>query len=208
MSQKILLLIDLQKKYPAALDSNLITVVCTEIWNARRENIPIISLNYYTQYDIVDKIEMNLHGYRNLHTIVKYINDGSINVRYILYKLGLENADFYVCGVNTDACVRETVESLYHCNKNFKINIIANGCNTESQTNHDNQINSFIANNRFRILHRQIESPYGYDVLNEGNGNFASLGRLKLYTKKILQIATISLFVNSLFQYIILFKNA
>jgi nicotinamidase-related amidase len=167
ISNKILLLIDLQTNFKSASDPILIKIVNIEIEKAKRENIPIITVEYIGEGNIVDSIKINLIGYSKLHSVSKTGDDGSQEVHDLLRKIGFNFGQIYVCGVNTDACVRDTINSLYNLNANYRINIISNGCNAFNKESHEKKINQFVNDNKFTILHTIREKPHDYVVIDK-----------------------------------------
>lgn len=165
MSNKVLLLIDLQIGFKTASDPILIKIVNIEIEKAKNENIPIITLNYHKDGFMIKSIKNNLNGYSKLYLAIKCRDDGGREVRKILENIQIESPEIYICGVNTDCCVSGTIFSLYKYG--YKINIISNGCSTFTDDRHSTAIDNFIDWNVFKILHTIHKKPYDYIVITK-----------------------------------------
>lgn len=158
---KVLLLIDLQTGFSSsANDPTVIKIVNIEIEKAKKEDIPIISLMFTGHGEVISPIKSNLDGYHKLHYVEKSTDCGGREVDKQLQTLGFNNCHIFVCGVNTGACVRATIETLCKCNPNYVINVIANGCNGHCYDAHCAEINEFIAMRKFKIYHTIDRKPY------------------------------------------------
>ncbi len=167
--KKILLLIDLQLEFDAAHDQDLVKIINIEIAKAKKENIPIVNLIYVDNGDVVKPIRKNLDGYSNLVTIQKRKNDGGRLV-HELFENMVENSpigEIYVCGVNTEICVKETLLSLYDYNENYKIFLISNGCSSENENDHFEQIEDFLSDKKINIIYTEKIYPHNYVTVDE-----------------------------------------
>lgn len=163
---KVLLLIDLQTEFYATRKLSVVKIVNIEIKKAKKKNIPIICLTYSGYGQVIDSIKCNLDGYHKLHNVVKYDCCGGDEVNEQFQKIGFTGGDIFVCGVNTNECVKETVESLRELNSNYIINIIANGCNTYCDKLHRYYMNFFAFRKRIKVRHTITKKPYRCIVTN------------------------------------------
>jgi nicotinamidase-related amidase len=162
---KVLLVIDLQTGFCTANDPTLIKIVNIEIEKAKKENIPIICLNYTGIGDVIQPIKCNLDGYKKLHIITKNRNDGGKEVLTLFNEIKFDSGEVTAIGVNTDACVRETVETLAK-NSNYKINLVSNGCNSWTWRRHWNQISEFTDDKKIRVYYTIHKKPHRYVMIN------------------------------------------
>ena len=114
--QKILVIVDMQTKVPAAKHRATIDGCKAEITAAIAGNIPIFILELKSDQDFgptLPELTNMLKGYANAHTVIKQQNDGSYILRQKFHDLGLQpEFQFIVCGINTEACVYETIDGL------------------------------------------------------------------------------------------------
>lgn len=126
--KKILVVVDMQEEFDASNNSKLIRGISNlcERWSG-----PIIILEYRgfgkTHIDIVNAC-------RNNHTtLTKNNDDGSRVIKKHLIKKNLisNKIKFYVCGVNSEYCVKDTAFGLSEF-ENSTVNIIKPLCNSLS----------------------------------------------------------------------------
>lgn len=114
--QKILVIVDMQTKFPAAKHRGTIDGCKKEITAAIAGNIPIFILELKSDNDFgptLPELTDMLKGYENAHIVIKQQNDGSYVLRKKFHDMELQpEFQFIVCGINTEACVYETIDGL------------------------------------------------------------------------------------------------
>lgn len=131
----ILVVIDMQPKFPASLDDATIAGVIKEIGKARRSGNPIIVLEYADRgYGLVQErthplIQLALAGYDKVSTATKNADDGSWEVLSVQEEKGWETRNYRLCGVNTRYCVRETALGL---GADFEVVVVESAVNCDS----------------------------------------------------------------------------
>ncbi len=158
---KVLLLIDLQTGFDASYDKKLLKTVSNQIKKARSENIPIISLEYINDGDLQPILQNELEGYNKKYTVEKRVNNGGPEVVQVLEKLSILEADLYVCGVNTSACVISTIRWIQTESKH-NINVIENGCNDQDRDWHKTYIERMINEHKIKLIRSKRSKPYNY----------------------------------------------
>jgi nicotinamidase-related amidase len=125
-----LVVVDVQTDFDAANGRHLIANVKREIRQAMKDNAAIIILEYsgcgQTQESILNLVD----GYHRCWTDTKDKDDGSLEVAVFVRKHNLPKQIIKVCGVNTDCCVRRTVEGLTTRFLKSTINIVADACDS------------------------------------------------------------------------------
>lgn len=126
--KKILVIVDMQEGFSASNNKILIRGISDlcEKWN---DSIIILEYVDYgrTPIDI-------LNACRNNHIILdKNIDDGSLAIKSHLRKNNLisNKIKFYICGVNSDFCVKDTADGLCKID-NSVVNIIRPLCNSNN----------------------------------------------------------------------------
>jgi nicotinamidase-related amidase len=104
-----LCLIDLQEEFLDSITENLLKNVEKEVKTAIRLNRDIIVVLYRDCGPLIREVANLLRTYPRQRTIWKRDDDGGYEVTAAL---AMMPQHVRVCGVNTDACVGETVESM------------------------------------------------------------------------------------------------
>jgi nicotinamidase-related amidase len=129
-----LIVVDMQSKFEASNNPDTIKNCVKEIKKAVKNNMPIIILEYDgfgpTQHALMN----SMRNYPKRYWYEKCTDSGADEVHYIVKRFRLSK-NLKVVGVNTDACVRDTIYDLA-CKpkryRNYKIEVISKACNTES----------------------------------------------------------------------------
>lgn len=128
---QVLVVIDMQDKFRASNDQQTIYFVKQEILRAKQLGMAVIIVEFdphemgSTHREITDLLE----GYDRAVTITKTANDGSEEIIEACLDNGFWMEDFRVCGVNSDACVLETVTGLLGRVSSCQITVIQDACN-------------------------------------------------------------------------------
>jgi Isochorismatase family. len=146
MKAYTLLIIDMQAYFKAARSKRVQEEVSKEMRQAIQDNMPIIFLEYIGCGSSVKKLTKNIefpNQYYRSYVIGKNDDDGAREVMVLLKSFRLPKNHIKVCGVNTSACVFETVVSLRHKLKSSKIELLVNACNDESKSGHHSALEAF-----------------------------------------------------------------
>ena len=126
MKPRTLVIIDMQPDFSASNDPKTIRHVLRQINIAKRHGWGIIIVEYKGHTPSHDCITDAVADYVRLTTTKKSIDNGCRVVLNAAAKHGYERSLFRVCGVNINACVRETVYSLA---KKAVVEVMKHACN-------------------------------------------------------------------------------
>ena len=140
----MLIIIDMQEVFDASY--GVIDEVLSYIRKSMKRGDKIVLVEYVCGYVKCTKIrgldsecicrthssiELELDGYKNLIRVFKHQNDGSIEIVNALIDRGLGfPSKVLVCGVNTDFCVRDTIESLATQYGDITFKLLLDACNS------------------------------------------------------------------------------
>ena len=119
----------MQSEFPAANNTKTIRECRRLIHKAKKDNNIIIVLEYEDYNTTLPQLTKLLINYPQAYYVTKSIDNGSKDVSNLIWKRGLKITDITVCGVNSDACVKETSASL--AEMGYTINIVKKACNTD-----------------------------------------------------------------------------
>lgn len=118
--QRALLIIDMQKCF---LDEHrpeevalMISAQITLIRECKKQNVPIVVIEYAEDGNTIPELQIELLGYGNLHFVIKKNNDAFLGtgLRSALIEFGVE--EIILAGVNASYCVLETARTAVKCN--------------------------------------------------------------------------------------------
>lgn len=101
-----------------------------ELWIHR--GLPIIVVEYNlkpihnkTQHDVPTcvKIRNTIKGYQNVTRVIKDSDDGSRELMDKFNEMQVRPKEMHVCGINLNACVRDTVWGLFMKSNDIRINL-------------------------------------------------------------------------------------
>ena len=136
----VLCLIDLQTMFDAATDANLLKHIKREVTAAIRANHDIMLVRYSGCGSIVADVQQMLKGYSNVYQVYKKWDGGGKEVSKAIIKRYGKGVHLRVGGVNTNACVQDTVIELadiFSTKKEFKrrkIQVVKKACWTDGGT--------------------------------------------------------------------------
>lgn len=129
--------VDVQSGFEATKPAWLKLAVLREILLARVLGNPIVMLEFFaisppktfgnTYDELVCAAAANNSG--NFTMRAKALEDGSERVQDACLKMGFPTNRFRICGVNTHACVRATVEGLSRTFPGCFIEVVTDACN-------------------------------------------------------------------------------
>lgn len=146
--ETILVVIDMQPGYPAALDAVTQWFVKQEIQKQLEQNLPVILVEFdaHEMGETLQPLRDLLAGYKRLKVVSKSQNDGSKEVIAACRILSGNNSfSLRVCGVNSDACVLETVQGLSEKLPLTSIVVPQDACNCLTGKDNDVWVEDFPA---------------------------------------------------------------
>ncbi|CAB4196762.1 Isochorismatase-like [uncultured Caudovirales phage] len=147
-----LIVIDVQSSFTAAKQKRVLTNCEKEIDKAIKNNCSIVFVEYFDCGKTSKRLTNLTINYRKTYIVTKYDDDGSPEI-LSLFKSNRLPKNIKVCGVNTDACVLDTVCGLSNLKrfKSSKIEVISNACG--SDYNHKNGLDqiAIFANKNVRV---------------------------------------------------------
>jgi len=144
-----LIVIDMQNQFDAANYPDVVYEVGEEIREAMERKAKIFLIEYRGYGSTHEFYLKKLNRYKYLHIIKKRKNDGSHCLcNYLKNRNITISEEIRVCGVNTLACVKETVHGLSNKFPNKKIHVVLNACG-------DNIINKKFWESEFSYLKKE-----------------------------------------------------
>ena len=125
-----LIVIDMQKAFAAARRKRVLLNCEKEINKAIKNNCSIVFVEYFNCGKTIKQLTNLTKNYKKTYTVIKNDDDGSPEISHLFKAHRLPAKNIKVCGVNTDACVLDTVCSLSYSDRFSKsiIDVIANAC--------------------------------------------------------------------------------
>lgn len=138
---QVLVVIDMQEGFCASRDQRTVYFVKQEILRAKKAGMAIIIVEFDPEADKMgnthSEITDLLNGYDRTATVSKSANDGSEEVIEACLDNGFWMEDFRICGVNSDACVLETVTGLLERVSSCDITVVQDACNCMTGESND-----------------------------------------------------------------------
>jgi hypothetical protein len=133
-----LLIIDMQSYFSAAHNSRVLKGCTREIKRAMQDKAAIIYLEYgWENYEPTLPILTNLTDqYKRAYHVFKYTDDGSKEAADLIWRHNLPKRNIRVAGVNSNFCVRSTVEGLIKRMPHSRVHVIADACDCNSTASH------------------------------------------------------------------------
>lgn len=127
----VLVVMDMQPGFTAAQDAITKWFVKQEVTRAREEGRPIVIVEYdpHEMGETFDDIRALVEGYELAVIITKGDDDGSAEILHICEKKGFPIASFRMCGVNSDACLLESIQGLADKLPECSITVVQDACN-------------------------------------------------------------------------------
>ena len=135
-NHNLLVIVDMQEGFKTANHPATINKCLELITLFKREKLPILTLQYedtsWAAYGtIIKPIQRKLHKYTPAKTLLKSFDSGYHEINhYVINELGWapEEVTIVICGVNADACVRDTANDLIHY-EDYKVIVVKRACN-------------------------------------------------------------------------------
>lgn len=136
---QVLVVIDMQDGFSASNDQRTISFVKQEILRAKQTGMAIVIVEFdpkemgSTHREIMDL----LIDYERCTTVSKDKDDGSEEILEACLDNGFWMEDFRICGVNSDACVLDTVTGLLERIPSCEITVVQDACNCSTGNDND-----------------------------------------------------------------------
>lgn len=128
--QPTLVIVDMQSEFEAAMNPDVVVGVTQEILKAKEYGSPIILLEYEGCGRSHHGFLNLLKNYRRKASVKKVDDDGSTEVIRTIRRRCFNPFHIRVCGVNSDACVQDTVVGLLHKLTHTKVEVVKQACGT------------------------------------------------------------------------------
>ena len=150
----VLVVIDLQIDFMGDNAFGILPNVISEIEKAIRLNNHIMILSFDGCGRLYEDIFSATKGYSKLFKLKKSRRDGSDKILQCLDKNNLLNkVHLKFCGVNTDQCVKETVESLVASGLHkYRVELLEKACASGHNENHLSAIREMGLNKLIQIV--------------------------------------------------------
>ncbi|MBK7747647.1 MAG: Isochorismatase family protein [Cyanobacteriota bacterium erpe_2018_sw_39hr_WHONDRS-SW48-000098_B_bin.30] len=130
--EAVLIVNDMQPGFEAARDIITIFAVSKQIEMAMALNLTIILVEYdaHELGATLPQITRMLEGYEHLSVVSKSQDNGAAAILKVLCSKAIETQDFILCGVNSDACILDTVKGLVQWLPHCRILLPQDACNS------------------------------------------------------------------------------
>lgn len=122
-----LVVIDMQEIFKSATHINPLVGVTREVMIAKTKKYPIL----YVEFDearTLSQLTNLVKKYSKYAKVMKRFCDGSSDIIRALRRKNFPNNKLRICGVNSDACVLDTVKGLLKKLPDSKIEVVTNAC--------------------------------------------------------------------------------
>lgn len=129
--KRVLIIIDMQVEFEASNDERTLKAIKREIVRSMGRGEWIFFVEFENRGDTQPFLTDLVATYDKITYLIKNQNDGSDEIINELDYLNIpDKTPLYICGINTQFCVAETVEGMrYNLNEN-PITVICDGCHT------------------------------------------------------------------------------
>lgn len=130
--EAVLIVNDMQPGFEAARDIITIFAVSKQIEMAMALNLSIILVEYdaHEMGATLPQITRLLEGYERFSVVSKSQDDGAAAILKTLCSKAIETQYFILCGVNSDACILDTVQGLVQWLPQCRILLPQDACNS------------------------------------------------------------------------------
>jgi len=146
-----LVVIDMQPHFEKSMPKVEETVI-EHIQESKRQHDWIILVRITDCGEISDRIMNAVKEYDKVCVIDKEWNDGSNEILDCIGKQNISGEVLKVCGINTSACVADTVYGLHKHDEIKKIIILSDACACPVDTRHEETIKNFRELQKLEVL--------------------------------------------------------
>lgn len=130
-----LIVVDMQPQFSSSQNEVTLNRVEELVKKAVEDNAGIVFLEFYGYGKTNSRLLNIVKGYENSHICIKKENNGAKQVHESIIHYNLPYHTFKVCGVNTNYCVRQTVEGLVeeypHITRKIEVSMNGTNCNSD-----------------------------------------------------------------------------
>lgn len=126
-----LVVVDVQEEFTATHNQSVITACQDLIHQSIQDHAVIIMLEFIGCGRTMEPLYNIVDNYYNLFTLRKPSCDGSYYIKRLNEAFELQDLHFKICGVNTDACVQDTVLGLSRHYPEAVIEVVEPACNSD-----------------------------------------------------------------------------
>jgi nicotinamidase-related amidase len=127
-----LVVVDMQPGFEAANGERVGKNCLREIKEAVRVGAHIVFLEFVGHGETLPELTAPVSDYPFSHAKTKFVDDGSPEVQQAIKERGFMIGRFRVIGINTDWCVRSTVEGLRKRFPNSFVEVVIDACWSDS----------------------------------------------------------------------------
>lgn len=136
---EVLVVIDMQSFFPASNNPSTVRAVMREVEAAVKANQPVILVEFEPEqvgrtHDCILRL---LKHYGAVVSVTKTDADGSREVLEACLINGIPSNQLRVCGVNSDACVLETIQGFLNLAPESRITVVKDACNCLTGSSND-----------------------------------------------------------------------
>lgn len=139
-ASELFLIIDMQPGFVAAENPALQDRIIAELEVAMQKNQLVIFIEYREGTPTLPAITQVAENYPLKFTLYKAKNSGYQEIADFLNHFGDDKYVFNVCGIETAACVYETVMDLCASDNNYRVNVLIDCCGSAIEEQHDETI--------------------------------------------------------------------
>lgn len=161
MDKRTLLIIDMQPRFDACCYCRRVIRACVrEIKKARKRRDDILFVEFVGYGETHCELRAAAGRYRRKFTCHKVTDNGAFTIARAVQQHDIAHQHFVVCGVNADACVRETIGGLIDRYPAAEITAVADAINCDSELGEDNimhrtRLMKFIDGYGVRVTHHR-----------------------------------------------------
>lgn len=125
--KRALVVIDMQSEYAEAREKTLKKNIIQSIKKAKKDKVPIIFVEFDGAGVTLPEFKKLVNGYKKTSTAKKHSTCGASVIEKCIKRRRWDIDRLDVCGIYTDCCVGDTVESLSAINK-WDIKVLSKAC--------------------------------------------------------------------------------
>lgn len=149
----ILTVIDMQHKFKSARNIHVIKACLNEIKHAKKQNLPIVIVEYSGYGKTIPSISNLLKDYNKVYHVVKSGIDGASEVYQKIRHINSNK--IRMIGIETDFCVQYTAVSLRK--RKYNVDLVKQACYTSFENN-EHLLNNI--NKRYKKINVICQNEY------------------------------------------------